>query len=414
MSLAQWREGQRVALLENGEEFFTRVFAAIAAAEREVLIETFILFDDPVGQRLRQAVMDAARRGVQVQITVDGYGSADLSTDFVEPMTRLGVLIHVYDPVPRLFGNRTGLFGRLHRKLVVIDRRLGFIGGINFSHDHNRDFGEFSKQDYAVEVAGPVVADLHRLVVANLPPQPGARRRRWWHRRTVMPPTVPIPAAGSAGAALAVRDNSRRRNGIEHVYRLGIRAARGRIIIANAYFFPGYRLLRDLRRAARRGVRVQLILQGRPDMRYVRWAAKTLHDYLLRGGVEIYEYRERPLHAKVAVIDDDWVTIGSSNLDPLSLFLNLEANLVIRDRPLADALRASLQRLIDEHSIAIPAEAARRPTLLRQLLSYLAYHISRRLPVLAGWIPSRPPRRSSLAAAIDSGKVDLSKGPPRS
>lgn len=410
MSLAQWREGQRVKLLENGEEYFAAVYDAIGAAQREVLIETFILFDDPVGQRLRDVIVAAARRGVQVQITVDGYGSADLTTEFVKPMTELGVLIHVYDPVPRLFGKRTRIFRRLHRKIVVVDRRLAYIGGINFSHDHNRDFGELSKQDYAVEIEGPVVGDIHALAVSNLPPQRHAPRPRWWHRRTVMPTSAPIAPAGDAGAALVVRDNARHRDDIERVYRIGIRAAKREILIANAYFFPGYRLLRDLRRAAQRGVKVQLILQGKPDMWYVRWAANTLHDYLLRAGVRICEYGERPLHAKVAVIDDDWVTVGSSNLDPLSLFLNLESNLVIRERALADTLRASLQRLLSEHCQAVPSENAHRPRLLRQILSYLAYHASRKLPAWAGWVPAHTPQRTSLSEAVDSGHIDTSDG----
>ena len=197
---------------------------------------------------------------------------------------------------------------------------------------------------------------------------------------------------------IVVRDNGRHRADIERLYRIGVRAAKREITIANAYFFPGYRLLRDLRRAARRGVRVNLILQGNPDMRWVQWAANTLHDYLLRGGVHIYEYCERPMHAKVAVIDGDWVTVGSSNLDPLSLFLNLEANVVARSRALADVLRASLARLMQHHCRRIEPEDARRRTLLRQLLSYLAYHATRRLPSFAGWLPAHAPRHATLPA----------------
>src|SRR5690606_37234668 len=137
---------------------------------------------------------------------------------------------------------------------------------------------------------------------------------------------------GEAAAIFVTRDNGRHRNDIEQHYLAAIRSARSEILIANAYFFPGYRLLRELRNAARRGVRVGLVLQGEPDMPMVRAASKLLYDYLLSAGVEIHEYCQRPLHGKVAIVDEDWSTVGSSNLDPLSLSLNLEANVVIRDR----------------------------------------------------------------------------------
>lgn len=404
MKLSRWHRGHRVALLENGEEYFPRLFAAIAAAEREVLVETFILFDDPVGQQFRSAVLAAAARGVQIEISIDGYGSAPLTAEFCEPMIAAGVRIHVYDPVKTVFGYRTQIFRRLHRKLVVVDQRIAWCGGINLSHEHCRDFGPQSKQDYALQIEGPVVADLHGAMLEMLP---AAQRRRWWQwRHWRRPPAASASAPahrGDALAALVIRDNDRHRADIEHIYRVGIRAAQRQIIIANAYFFPGYRLLRDLRRAARRGVDVRLILQGNPDMKPVQWAANTLHDYLLRGGVRIYEYIERPMHAKVALIDEDWVTVGSSNLDPLSLFLNLEANLVVRDAPLTQTLRKSLEQLLARHCREIPPERARRRSLLRQMLSYFAYHVTRRLPLVAGWLPAHTPIQRTLPRGGEPG-----------
>lgn len=122
--------------------------------------------------------------------------------------------------------------------------------------------------------------------------------------------------------------------------------AKREVIIANAYFFPGYRLLHAMRNAARRGVRVKLIVQGEPDMPIVKVGARLLYNYLVKGGVQIYEYRRRPLHGKVALMDDHWATVGSSNLDPLSLSLNLEANLIIHDRQFNQTLRDNLQALI--------------------------------------------------------------------
>jgi cardiolipin synthase len=143
-----------------------------------------------------------------------------------------------------------------------------------------------------------------------------------------------------------VRDNRRHMDDIERHYRIAIRAAKKRIVIANAYFFPGYRFIKELKRAARRGVDVRLILQGEPDMPFVKTAASMLYHHLLRAGVKIYEYCERPLHGKVALMDDEWATVGSSNLDPMSLSFNLEANVIIRDRAFNQTLSANLDKLM--------------------------------------------------------------------
>ncbi|HVT34217.1 MAG TPA: cardiolipin synthase ClsB [Nevskiaceae bacterium] len=394
MSGWRWHSGNRVRLLENGEEYFPRVFEAIGQAQREVIIETFILFEDGVGRRLEEAVIAAARRGVRVDITVDGYGSADLSPRFAAALAQAGVRLHVFEPIVRLLGWRTGLFRRLHRKIVVIDGALAFVGGINFAHDHLAEAGEESKQDYAVEVEGPVVADIYRLVAPGRAPRP----LPWWRRWLLAHSRAPIeaPVVGAVEAMLAQRDNHHHRTDIERAYRLGVRLARRSVIIANAYFFPGYRLLRDLRNAARRGVRVQLIMQGKPDMPWVRWLSTSFYGYLARGGVEIYEYCQRPIHAKVAVIDDEWATVGSSNLDPLSLSLNLEANLVLRNREFSLQLRQRLERLMSESCTRLEQAQFRRRGPFWQLVTVLAFHAARRFPAVAGWLPAHRPVRTML------------------
>ncbi|MDP1566224.1 MAG: cardiolipin synthase ClsB, partial [Polaromonas sp.] len=309
---SRWVPGNKFTLLENGEEFFPRVFECIAAAQREVLLETFILFEDKVGKALQEALLTAARRGVQVDITIDGYGSPDLSPGYISALTSAGVRVHVFDPSPRLWGYRTNLFRRMHRKIVVVDGQRAFVGGINYSADHLADFGPEAKQDYAVEVEGPLVAEIGQYARAQLQigqPQAGGRFRRFLTRKAAQPALPSLPAAGNADAMLVTRDNRDHKSDIERHYRIAIRGARQRIIIANAYFFPGYRLLREMRRAARRGVEVTLILQGMPDMPIVKVAAGLLYHYLLKAGVRIFEYCDRPLHGKVALMDDAWSTV---------------------------------------------------------------------------------------------------------
>ncbi|WP_230681710.1 cardiolipin synthase ClsB, partial [Paracidovorax cattleyae] len=223
-------------------------------------------------------------------------------------------------------------------------------------------------------------------------PSTGAARRRWpFGARDA---GGQFPAAGSADAIFVTRDNHAHTNDIERHYRVALRAARERVVIANAYFFPGYRFIREMRRAARRGVDVRLVLQGRPDMPIVRTAASMLYDHLIRGGVRIYEYCDRPLHGKVALVDGEWSTVGSSNLDPLSLSLNLEANVVIRDRDFNATLHGRLAHLMEHSCRQVEPTPPGRWDGLRLLRSYCLFHLMRWFPAWAGWLPRHEPEIS--------------------
>lgn len=415
----RWSEGNRVELLENGEAFYPRVFAAIDCACHEVLIETFILLEDKVGMALQEALVAAAQRGVRVMLLLDGWGSHDLSEGFLARLSKAGVTIKVFDPHPWFFGWRPKMLRRMHRKTAVIDGKLAFVGGINYAADHLADYGPEAKQDYSVAIEGPLVRQIHHFV-SEQSAGPG-RLRRWWQRRrqarNERAETIAGRAAndkgidnvaeagsengfdvvGTARASFVVRDNRLHRKDIERHYRVAIRFARRRIIIANAYFFPGYRLLRDLRRAARRGVDVRLVLQGKPDIAIARTAARLLHEDFLQAGVRIHEYCERPFHGKVALVDDDWSTVGSSNLDPLSLSLNLEANVMIHDRGFNECLAGRLQALIDEKCTEVTLETVAAGPAWSKLRSFLVYHALRFFPRLAGMLPAHVARVKTIS-----------------
>jgi cardiolipin synthase len=393
-----WTEGNRFTLLENGEEFYPRVFEAIAQARQEVLLETFILFDDKVGRELQRALLQAAGNGAEVNVLVDGWGTPDLGTDYLRPLADAGVEVRAFDPAPRLFGLRLNLFRRMHRKLVVVDGAIAFVGGINYSIDHLAEFGPKAKQDYAVCVEGPLVEQIRefcRASVASPEPPRASWLQRWRQRRQGNVSTK--RSAGTASAAFVTRDNASHRSDIERQYRAALRRARQRVVIANAYFFPGFIFLRELRRAARRGVEVKLILQGEPDMAFVRTAASALHANLIRAGVKVYEYCQRPLHGKVATIDDEWATVGSSNLDPLSLGLNLEANVVMRDREFATQLRERLDKLIAQHcrKVELPAKTL-LSSMVAPIRGFFVYHIVRSFPQWLRWLPKSEQSVSQL------------------
>lgn len=208
----RWIGGNKFNLLENGEEFFPRVFQAIEEAQREVLIETFILYEDKVGMALHAVLLKAAERGVQIDLTIDAFGSPDLSKEFVSSLTSAGVRLHVFDPARRLF-RRINYFRRMHRKLAVMDGKRAFVGGINYSADHLGDYGPEAKQDYAVEVEGPLVAQIHAFMHEAV--SLGKSGRRWFQRRRLRPNIASLPAAGKADAIFVVRDNRDHQNDIE-------------------------------------------------------------------------------------------------------------------------------------------------------------------------------------------------------
>ncbi len=412
----EWIGGNRVDLLENGDTYLPAVYEAIDAARHEIVIETFILFDDPVGRDMQQHLIDAGRRGVEVDLTVDGFGSPDLSDAFISALTDAGVRMHVYEPIPIV--RQLNPLRRLHRKIIVVDGRIAFVGGINLSEDHLESFGDKAKQDYAVRIEGAVVERIHSFVREALAPVRRQLKVGHFLRRALLAPrigpddqcsTSPVGAStlqtaqGNATVAFVIRDNHDHRTDIERAYRMAIRAARDTVLIANAYFFPGYRLLRDLRRAASRGVQVDLILQNNPDVPIARVAGRMLYESLIKDGVTIHEYCRREMHGKVAVVDGVWSTVGSSNLDPLSLSLNLEANVLIRDAEFAATLHRRLRYLIEHDCERTKLDGPPRLTMWRYLLGWFAYHVSRGYP---RWLSALPHFGLRIRSFVRGRRID--------
>lgn len=392
----QWTESNEADLLINGNQFFQSVFDCIRAAQEEILIETFIIFNDEVGQKLKEALLEAAARQVRIDITVDGYGTAGLDNAYITELTDAGIHMHVYDPKPRLFGMRTNLFRRLHRKIVVVDGTLAYISGINFGADHLPNKYAMGKQDYGLRVRGPIVKALRDAAGALLLEHQAVQE---------LPPIRSSSSStGDAAMLLAIRDNHHHRNDIEEQYLQAIRSAKSRLVIANAYFFPSYRLYHELRNAARRGVNVTLILQGRPDMPWARMLSISLYDYMLQSGIRIFEYTERPLHGKIAIVDYEWSTVGSSNLDPLSLSLNLEANLFVRDAGLNQRIQEHLSALIESSCKRITAESVEKGRWWRVPLMFVSFHFLRHFPKRMGWLPAHAARLKTLVPKSQNPK----------
>ncbi|MBI3095720.1 MAG: cardiolipin synthase ClsB [Rhodocyclales bacterium] len=369
--------GNRLSLLNSGGEYFPALIAAIDAARHEVHLEAYIFADDSTGRRVAEVLAAAAQRDVAVRVLVDGFGAREFAAGLGASLAAQNVEVMTYRPEIGQFRFRRHRLRRLHRKLVVVDGRLAFVGGINVLDDYDDGKALSPRFDYAVSIEGPLVARIH----ADM--RHVWQLVRWARLGRRPPPPAPLPAApavsGRTLAALVVRDNLRHRRDIENAYLHAIHAARREIVIANAYFFPGRRLRKALLAATKRGVAVTLLLQGRVEYLLQHYATRSLYDHMLAAGVRVFEYDKAFLHAKVAVIDKHWATVGSSNIDPFSLLLSREANLVVRDAGFANTLHASLEAAIAGASHEIRAADHRRRSWLARIASAAAYSLVRLL-----------------------------------
>lgn len=372
--------GNHVRLLQSGGEFFPALIAACDAARAEIHLETYIFNADASTVRVRDALVRAARRGVAVRLLVDGVGARDFPPDWRAALEAAGVQVRVYRPLAGRWRANPRSLRRLHRKLAVIDARTAILGGMNLIDDFEPVRFALPRLDFSVEVQGPLLADIHD------------NARRLWrlvcfsqlHRRGPRPAAEPSwPTDGRTRAAFVVRDNFAHRRDIERAYVTALAHAREDILIASAYFLPGRRFRQVLKHAAARGVRVRLLVQGHTDHPFFQLAARALYGNLLAAGVAIHEYHESELHAKAAVVDGRWATVGSSNIDPLSLLAAREANLVIDDRAFAGDLRQRLQAAINQSVTLAPADWQRRRWHVR-VLSWFAYSVVRWMTGLAG------------------------------
>lgn len=410
------RPNHSLTLLKGGAMLFPALVEAIDSAESEVLLETYMFHFTESALQVAQALERAAARGVTVCVVVDGVGTGEVPEPWRERWQAAGVRWRVFNPAQGWRVLLPRRWRRLHRKLCVVDARIAFCGGINLVDDHvDPNYGELPEPrfDFSVRVTGPLVADVHDTMT-----------RLWWRiqvaretrkhdlegalRAARMAAAAGVDmadtAADSAGlsdpadsealepqagsmAGLVLRDNVRFRRRIEGTYRVAIAQAQNEILIANAYFIPGVQLQRALLRAARRGVRITLLLQGRYEYFMQHHASRAVYGVLLDAGIEIYEYASSFLHAKVAVMDargGALATVGSSNLDPLSLLLAREANVFVRDDAFAAELRSHLRSAIAGHGVRVEASHHMNRPFATRMLNWMAYALMRLALLVTG------------------------------
>jgi cardiolipin synthase len=353
----------QITLLEGSRAYFAALIEAMDAAQSEIHLETYIFDFHGSALDVAQALERAAQRGVQTCVVVDGVGTPAAPKFWLQRLRLAGVQWQTFEPVAPLGLLVPSRWRRLHRKLCVVDGEVAFCGGINVLDDfydgHEKATLRQPRLDFAVRLKGPLVGDVRHTM-----------RQLWWRIQAVRDwRESKLSAAVDALKEVAtdrqrlttgrwrlvLRDNLRHRTRIERHYLHALGRARNEVWIANAYFYPGARLRRALLAAALRGVRVTILVQGHYDHVVPYRAARHLYGPLLAAGVCIYEYHASFMHAKVAVIDAQWVTVGSSNLDPLSLLLAREANVVARDPELARVLKLRLSQVLEEGARQVQA-----------------------------------------------------------
>jgi cardiolipin synthase A/B len=322
-------DGNRITSLLNGDEIFPGMLSAICSAQDTITFETYIYWSGKVGREFADALADRARAGVQVRVLLDWLGSNKLDAAAIEELKEAGVQVERYRPLRWYSLSRMN--SRTHRKILVIDGRLGFIGGVGIADQwsgHAQSPDHWRDSHFKLE--GPAVAHLQAAFADN-----------WMKTRAdVLNAEAYFPVLAPIGTSRAQVFKSSPREGADSarlMFLLSIAAARQRILIANSYFVPDARTIAALVAALERGVRVEIIVPGSHiDTKITRRASRSQWGPLLVAGAAIYEYQPTMYHCKVMVIDDCWVSVGSANFDNRSFRLNDEVNLNAFDRKLAD------------------------------------------------------------------------------
>jgi len=376
MRAISYSHGNQLSLLHRGEQFFPALIGACESALVEIYLETYIFALDPTGLRVKTALLNAARRGVAVQLIVDWLGTGD---DTIEQLRAelepAGVRIVIFNP-----WFKRGIV-RMHRKIAVIDQRIAFLGGLNINDDFLADDGSAAplpaaRWDFAVSVSGPLVQAIHTEVLAQwerLEPRPLITRLQ--SIRAYVSNRQAWRAVEVAEAAFVVRDNLRNRQAIQRALLQALGRARSSALLVTPYFAPGRKLRKAMIHAAQRGVEVVLLI-GVGQFVMQDAVAQSFYPRLERAGVTIVEYRHTQLHGKLAVIDGEWATVGSSNFDGLSLFINHEANIVVRDSAFANSLEHMIRAAAAEGVVITAADVAQL-SLPRRVWNRFAYGLYR-------------------------------------
>jgi len=376
-SLQRWRPGCEVTVLRDGDATYPAMLAALAAAQHTICFETYILAADATGDRFKAVLSERARAGVAVRIIYDAVGSFGLPESWVDELRATGCEVIDFNPIAP-WRRRFRLSHRDHRKIIVVDDRIAFTGGLNIANDYaSVADGGVGWRDTHCQVTGGIVLDLARMF------------RRTWLRCGGTSYRSP-PAAGSElapggpaarpSAFVRLLDNTRRRQRttVRRAYLQVIKSARRSVLIQNAYFLPDRGVRRALAKAVARGVDVRILVPGNSDVRLIEWAGLYVFRRMARRGIQILRWRGVMMHAKTATVDALWSTIGSYNFDAQSRFNNLEVTIEILDPSTGQALVEGFERDV-ANADPFDEQSWLRLPWWRKALAWLGYRVRRLL-----------------------------------
>lgn len=366
----QYLPGNELTFIRGGEDYFIRLIKLINEARQQLYFQVYIFDEDRTGKEVAEALKHAAQRGVEVFLVVDSFGSKELSPEFIADLKQSGIHFRLFSPLPKHFyAFRIGR--RLHSKVVVADQAIALVGGINVADKYRGSAEEEPWLDFALGITGPVCAGLARIseqiykekYLGKLHPKRGKK--------------LAYQAADGVWSRLALNDWFRRKNQIGAAYRAAFRKSQHSIIIVASYFMPGRGLRSALKRASRRGVQISILLPGESDVPMAKRATRFLYQWLFRHKITVYEWDKSILHGKLAVVDRNWVTVGSYNLNHLSQFSSIETNLEVLDSTFGATVHDYISKLLEASSSISVDDFQKSRGAFNQMLDWASYTLGR-------------------------------------
>ena len=346
-----YTEHNRVTLVKGGSNYFHQAETLIDKAVQSIHLQIYIYEEDETGTRITEALLRAAKRKVEIFLVLDAYGSNQLPLELITQMESAGIHFRWFEP---LFKNKDFYLGRrMHHKILVIDGVYGLVGGLNISDRYNDLAGQPAWLDWAIYTEGEVSQELGGRCIALWPKNKLAKSsaHTFMHWKSI------LPQAEECLARIRINDWVRNKNQISRSYIEMFHRASNDIIILSSYFLPGRIFRKNLTHASKRGIKIRLILGGHSDIKMAKAAELFLYPWLLRRGIEIYEYQKSILHGKIAVFDSQWVTVGSYNINNISAYASLELNVDVNNKQFGETVKSNLEGVIENECVRVTTDA---------------------------------------------------------
>lgn len=372
-----------IELVHSGEDYFSRLERIILDSKVEIHIQTYIFDYDSIGKKIISALKEAAGRNVKIFILLDGFGSFSFPKEVLNDLRQNGINIRFFSP---LFSASSFYLGRrLHHKVVVSDSQFALIGGINIADKYYGTPTTNAWRDYAVQIQDEKIGAALSMLCMDI----------YFRKRRVNRKKIDSVVYSNPEITVSILQNDwlKRKYDILKAYIKSIGEAKKEIVIVGSYFLPGRKLIATLKKASKNNVRIKLILSGISDLPMARLASCHLYAKLLRYNIELYEWKSSILHGKAAVVDNNWTTIGSFNLNNLSSFASIEMNVEINSTEFSNNYLLHLNKIMEQCERITTESLELRDGVPTKLLNWVCYWITRTIEIIVTYLPHKRFRR---------------------